>query len=271
MSTSTSTTGTSRGLASFRGAVTVARNEARLLRHDPVPAVVLVVMPIVLMALLTPALALALASEGYPDASGAEQSVPGMVCVFSFFAVALVGFSLFREHGWRTWTRLRAAGLSSGSLIAGKLVIPAALLAAQHVVLFATGIIGFDLTSRGPWLGVVLTSAAFSILVLSMGLAAAAVFDTIQQVNAVTNLGAMILGGLGGGFVPVDTLPEWIQPLAPLSPAYWAMEAYRTVLLDGGGPADIAGPIGVLLALTAAFVLIAAWRLRLDQPKRTWG
>ena len=247
------------------------RNELRLLRHDPVPAAVLVGMPLVLMTLLSDAMESTLATEGYADAPGSAQTVPGMACVFASFGIAVVGFAIFREHGWRTWPRLRAAGLSGRALLAGKLAVPALLVAAQHVVLFGFGVLFLDLRVSGSWLAVGLIAAAFAALVLTAGLAAAAALSTIQQVNAVTNLGAMALGGLGGGFVPVASLPDWIEPLAPISPVYWAMEGYRSAILDGGGITDVLGPLGVLLAFTAVFAGIAVWRFKLDVPKRTWG
>jgi ABC-2 type transport system permease protein len=212
-----------------------------------------------------------LATEGYRDVAGSSQTVPGMACVFASFAIAVVGFAIFREHGWRTWPRLRAAGVSGRRLIAGKLAVPATLVAAQHAVLFGFGVAFLDLSVTGAWPAVVLIAAAFAALVLVAGLAAAAALSTIQQVNALTNLGAMALGGLGGGFVPVESLPDWIEPIAPVSPVYWAMEGYRSAILDGGGVGDVLGPLAVLVAFTAAFAGIALWRLRLDEPKRTWG
>jgi ABC-2 type transport system permease protein len=212
-----------------------------------------------------------LATEGYRGVAGSSQTVPGMACVFASFAIAVVGFAIFREHGWRTWPRLRAAGLSGRTLVLGKLAVPAGLVAAQHAVLFGFGVLFLDLRVSGSWLAVVLIGFAFGALVLVAGLAAAAALSTIQQVNAVTNLGAMALGGLGGGFVPVESLPDWIEPIAPISPVYWAMAGYRTAILDGGGVGDVLGSLAALVAFTAAFAGIALWRLRLDEPKRTWG
>lgn len=253
------------------GAWAVARNELRLLAHDPVPAVVLVGMPVVLMTLLTPALGGALALTGHAGAPGSAQSVPGMACVFAVFVVAMVGFAIYREHGWRTWPRLRAAGLSQTDLLVGKLTVPALLLVAQHLVLFTFGVAVLDLEVSGSWWVVGLTAAAFSLFVLSAGLAAAAVLGTVQQLNAATNLGAMVIGGLGGGFVPVDTLPEWVRPAAPASPVYWAMEGYTVAILEGGGLAEALTPVLVLGTFAAACVGIALWLLRRDTPKRTWG
>jgi ABC-2 type transport system permease protein len=251
--------------------VSIVRTELRLLRHDPVPAAVLVGMPLVLMTLLSDAMESTLATEGYPGAPGSAQTVPGMACVFASFAIAVVGFAIFREHGWRTWPRLRAAGLCGRALLTGKLAVPAGLVAAQHGVLFGFGVLFLDLRVSGSWLAVGLIAAAFAALVLTAGVAAAAALSTIQQVNAVTNLGAMALGGLGGGFVPVESLPDWIEPIAPISPVYWAMKGYRSAILDGGGVGDVLGPLVVLVAFTAVFAGIALWRLELDAPKRTWG
>lgn len=253
------------------GWLAILRTEGRLLRGDPVPVAILVGMPVILMVLLSSALGATLAAEGHPGAPGSAQTVPGMACVFAFFIVGIVGFAVFREHGWRTWPRLRAAGLDGPDLLVGKLALPAALLVAQHVVLFGFGAVFLDLEVAGPWLGVALVALAYGLMVLLAGLAAVAVFSTVQQVNAVTNLGAMVAGGLGGGFVPVDALPEWVQPIAPLSPVYWAMEGYTEVILDGGGVGDVLAPLGVLAAFAAVFGAVALRWLRWDAPKRTWG
>ncbi|WP_354699355.1 hypothetical protein DSM112329_05069 [Paraconexibacter sp. AEG42_29] len=255
------------------GSLAVLRNEVRLLRHDPVPPAILVAMPIVLMALLSRSMDLPLAYEGF-NAPGSTQTVPGMACVFAFFGVGILGFGVFREHGWRTWTRLRLSGLSGPSLILGKLLLPTLLLAGQHVILFAVGYQFLDLRANGSWVAAALVATCFSAVVLAAGLAATALLSTVQQLNAVTNLGAMIAGGLGGGFVPVSLLPDWVQPLAPGSPVKWAMDGYRTAFLEYDvGVRDVVNPCLVLLAFAAGFALVATLALRrnIDAPKRTWG
>lgn len=252
-------------------AVAVVRNEARIAKRDPLPIVVLVLMPAILMVLLAPALQLALAAEGNAGASGGDQAVPGMVSVFSFFGVAFVGFAVFREHGWHTWPRLRAVGLTPPQLVLGKVALPALMLVVQHVLLFGFGAVLLDLQVTGSWLAVAATSVALIALVVSLGLAAAAALQTVAQLNAVTNVGVMVLGGLGGGFVPVSTLPTWIQPLAPISPVYWSMRGYRSAILDGGGLGAVALPCAVLLGAAVIAAAFAATKLRTDAPKRTWG
>ena len=249
----------------------IVRNELRILRHDPVPLVLLIGMPIVLMALLSQSLGHVLLFEGYDDTPGSMHTAPGMACLFGFFSIAIVGFAIFREHGWRTWPRLRAAGVGGPALLLGKLVVPAGLLVAQHAVLFGFGLAFLGFKVNGAWPAVVLIALAFATMVLSAGLAAAAALGTVQQLNAVTNLGTMLLAGLGGALVPVMELPKWVQPLSPLSPVNWAMEGYRGVILDGKGLGEIQLPLAAMFGLSVVLVAFALWRLRLDAPKRTWG
>lgn len=249
----------------------IVRNELRILRHDPVPLVLLIAMPIVLMTLLSQSLGHVLLFEGYDDAPGSMHTAPGMACLFGFFSVAIVGFAIFREHGWKTWPRLRATGVGAPALLAGKLVVPAGLLVLQHAVLFGFGLAFMGFKVDGQWLAVALLAGAFAAMVLAAGLAAAAALHTVQQLNAVTNLGTMLLGGLGGALVPVVELPKWVQPFSPASPVNWAMDGYRAVILDGQGVADIERSLAAMGTLTLALLAFALWRLRLDVPKRTWG
>ena len=58
---------------------------------------------------------------------------------------------------------------------------------------------------------------------------------------------------------------------APASPAYWAMRGYRAVILDGGGLADVALPVGIMATLAVVAAALAVVALRDDAPKRTWG
>ena len=149
--------------------------------------------------------------------------------------------------------------------------MPAGLLVLQHAVLFGFGVVFLGFKTNGAWLAVALLALAFALMILSAGLAAAALLETVQQLNAVTNLGTMVLGGLGGALVPVRELPRWVQPIAPASPVNWAMEGYRDVILDGGGVGDVLLALAAMGGLTVVLIAGALWRLRHDAPKRTWG
>lgn len=256
-------------LTSGRTAGVVATNELRILRRDPVPIVLLFVMPLLLVVVLNPSAAALLGAAGHPGTPGSAQTIPGMATMFGTFAVAILGFTIFREHGWRTWERLEAAPLAPAGVVAGKVAVPTGLLLAQHLALFTIGALAFDLPLGRAWTGVAAVAVSFTAFVVAAGLAVTALAQTVQQMNALVNTAALALASLGGALVPVSMLPDWLQAAAPLSPLYWALRGYRAVLVEGRGLAAVVPSVLVLLGGAACCVAVAA--ARWGGRKATWG
>lgn len=256
---------------SWRRSWAVARHELTLLRSDPTFAIVLTVMPLLLMSFIKPAFRYALVSAGSPHANGAEQAVPGMTVMFAFFMVGNVGFSVFRDHAWCTWDRLRSTPIRPAEIIAGKLAVPILILAAQLTVLFLAGGVLFGLSIHGSVAGVVLVAAALDLCLVCMGLALLAVCKKVNQLNAAANLGATFFAGLGGALVPLSLLPGWARVVAPAVPSYWAMRGFKAMILGQGGIGSAAFPALVLAGFTAAFAVVAVARFRFEDPKVGWA
>ena len=245
----------------------LARHEGRMLRRDPFPIAVLVVMPLVIIAFFRPALALALFSEGFVHANGSEQAVPGVAVTFSFFIVGFVGLAFFRDRGWNTWDRLRGAA-SVNEIVTGKLLPIGVTALVQLAVLFGAGFLIFGFRINGSPAALVLLCVALPICPIAFGVALVAVARTLQQVNVVANVGTVVLAGLGGALVPLALLPAWAAAIAPLTPTYWAMRGFRSVVLERGSVGSVLLPIGVLLGFAAASAAVAMWRL---SSERTTG
>jgi ABC-2 type transport system permease protein len=256
---------------SWRRSAAIARHDLRIFRSDPVFAITLTVMPLLLMAFIKPAFRYALIQSGLHGANGAEQAVPGMTVMFAFFMVGNVGFAVFREHAWSTWERLRSSPARPVEIMAGKVAVPLLILAVQLAVLFGAGSILFGLRVKGSTPGLVLIAAAFAVCLVCMGLALLAVCRTINQLNAAANLGATFFAGLGGALVPITLLPGWAQAVAPVAPSYWAMRGFKSVIISPGGLDAALRPGAVLLAFAAVFGLIAALRFRFEEAKVGWA
>ena len=222
-------------------------------------------MPVVLIVLLSQSLGRVLLFEGYDDTPGSMHTAPGMAC-------------LFASSRWRSSALPSSASTAGarGHACAPRGSAPARcspasswcrrLLVLQHAVLFGFGIVALGFKVNGAWAAVALLALAFAPMILCAGLAAAALLSTVQQLNTVTNLGTMALGGLGGALVPVMELPKWVQPISPASPVNWAMEGYRDVILDGAGVGDIVLRLAAMcgLAMVCAAVAVLA-----HAPRRT--
>lgn len=250
----------------------VARHDLRILRNDPMFLIIFTIMPLAFMAFTRGAFgaAMSLADPG-AQVNGAQQVVPGGAVLFSGFLVGNLGFSVFREHGWHTWERLRATNLDTAELMIGKSVTPVLALALQLTVMLGAGALLFDLRVEGPLGALIAVAAALAVMEVALGFMLVAVCTSVLQLNAATNVGAMVLGGLGGAITPVETLPGWAQAIAPFTPTYWAMQGFTDVIVDGAGLGDIGVPVAVLLGFTVVFVVIAALRFRVEDSKLSWA
>lgn len=252
-------------------AVAVARHEARVLRQDPSPLVLLVAMPVLLIAFMHSAFRTMLVEEGFVGATGAEQAVPGMAVMFAFFLVGNVGFAFFREHGWGTWERLRAADVAPAAVVAGKVVVPLLSSLAQTSCLFALGVIVFDMRIAGSVAGLALVAFAFACCLVALGVCVVAVCRTIMQLNTLSNLGALVIAGLGGALMPVAALPGWARAIGPGVPSYWAMRGFQDAILTESTLLDALLPAGLLLGFAALFTAVALLRFRFEETKTTWA
>jgi ABC-2 type transport system permease protein len=81
----------------------------------------------------------------------------------------------------------------------------------------------------------------------------------------------VLFGAIGGALVPLNVLPGWARTIAPVTPTYWAMRGFRSVILDAQGLNGVAMPIAVLLAMTLLFAVVALRRLRFDETKIGWA
>ncbi len=246
----------------------VTRLQLRILRRDPWFLVIMFAMPVAIMPLMRETVGLSLAASGYGDADGAQQVVPGQMVLFGFFVAGSVAFSLFREHGWKTWDRLRASRATGRQLLAGFAVPWIAIHVLFQAVVLATGAVFFGLRlNGGSAVALAMIVVSFASCVVCLVLLAAATFRTVNQVQALVNVGALVLGGVGGALVPLQQLPGWAQAVAPVTPQYWAMQGHRAVFLEAGSVEDVAKATVVLVVIACLAAVLAAVRFREDETK----
>ena len=246
-------------------------HELRLSIQDPLPVMILLVFPIITMAFLKPAFRPALVQGGFAHANGSEQVVPGQAVLSAFFIVSLTTFAFFAEFGWMTWDRLRASPASSLEIVLGKAIPRVAMVIVQLFVIIGAGVLLFDLHIQGDPRALIPLVFVFSLALVMLGVAVTAICRTAQQANACAVVGMMLFGAIGGALEPFNVLPQWAQTVAPVTPTYWAMRGFHSVILDGRGLAAMAAPICALGAMTLVFTAVSLRRLRFDEAKTAWA
>jgi ABC-2 type transport system permease protein len=252
---------------SLRRVRTILAHELRLAARDPVTIMVLVVFPIITMAFVKPAFRAALQQSGYPHANGAEQVVPGQAVMSAFFIVSVTTFAFFSEHAYRTWDRLRSSPASSIEIVVGKAMPRIAMVVAQLVIVLGAGVLLFGLHFSGDAVALAPLIFSFAVTLVLLGVAITALAHSAQQASAVAFAGMVLFGAIGGALVPLSVLPHWAKPFAPVTPTYWAMRGFNSVILDGRGWGAMVAPVAALAVMSVVFTAVALRKLRFDATK----
>ena len=257
--------------ASVRSVRVIARNHARLVLQDAQLIVFVIVMPIALTLFLKPAFGLILRTNGFTGANGSEQAIPGAATLFAFNVGIFMAVSVYRDHGWGVWDRLRTTPANAATILLGTAIPYYVVGVIAMIIDFVAGDLFFGL-DIAPALGpIVLLSIAYLLCVIGLGLLLAAATRTLQQVTALGQPVATLLAIAGGAFMPLSVLPGWAQHIAPASPTYWAMRGFRSALLHHEGVASAVLPALVLVGFGVVSAALAAARFRPSEPKTGWA
>jgi ABC transporter DrrB family efflux protein len=112
--------------------------------------------------------------------------------------------------------------------------------------------------------------ALASIAVVSaFGLALSWIFAfvalTVRGAEAAQSAGFVVIFPLvfaSSVFVPVASMPDWLQAFAKVSPVTLTANAARTYALDGGVPGSLGGAAAWIVGLLAIFIPLCVWRYR---------
>jgi ABC-2 type transport system permease protein len=197
--------------------------------------------------------------------------VPGFVTTGVLFAgtAAAAGVAEDLEQGFVD--RLRSLPIPRAAVLAGRALGDTGLLTWSLAVTTAVGFaVGFRLNSD-----LAAGLAAFGLLVV-YGFAFSWLFITIGLLagNAQGAQGMSLLvfplTFVSSAYVPVDTLPSWLQPIAEHQPITYMVDTVRALCLGGNAHAVLGHGAGYYLvpsllwtvAIVAVFGLIATARFR---------
>ena len=204
----------------------------------------------------------------FPDA--VQLAVPAFTVLFVFLTAQTTAHSIYEEKKLGSFRRLLAAPLSKAALLAGKILPNFVMALIQTAVIFAFGLVGLRLMGLQPLsLGhatgtVILVSVVIALCSSTLGILIAAVARTENQIGGLSSLILWGAGILGGSFVPLFILEQFLGTLPRVVPHYWANRAFENLLIRGLGFASVTGELGALLGFTALFFAIGLWRFNFD-------
>jgi ABC-2 type transport system permease protein len=193
-----------------------------------------------------------------PRGESAMFLLPGTIAyVLALVCVLLTGLAVAREWERGSMEQLFATTVGIPEIVLGKLLPYVGLGVIDVLLSLALGAAVFDLPFRGSMVWVGLGASLFLFGMLGQGLLVSIVTRSQMLATQLGALSAMLPSLLLSGFLfPTDNLPLPMRVVSNLVPARYLVSLLRSVLLRGGGFAEIWGDLLGLLVF--GLVMFAA-------------
>lgn len=230
----------------------------RQLRHDRRSIALMLVAPSLLVGLFAWLLA---------DRAGAFDRYGGpIVAVFAFIVMFVVtSVTTLRERRSGTLERLLTLPTGKGDIIGGYAIAFTAMAALQGVITVSFAVWVCDLTVAGPLWQLMLVVVIDAVAGAGLGLLASAFART--EFQAVQFMPLLVFPQIivGGLFIPRADMPGALEAISNWLPLSYAIDA-TTAATSGAGAADVYGPLGIVAAFLAGFLILASVTLRRRTP-----
>ncbi|MEP0263961.1 ABC transporter permease [Dokdonia sp.] len=182
-----------------------------------------------------------------------QHNVPAWTLFAIFFIIVPLSTNIVKEKNQGTFVRLRTNPLPYTTVLGGKTIVYLFVCIIQFILMVLTGVYLFpiiglpvlDVTGRLPLLFIVTIFAGLAAI--GLGLLLGTIAKTQEQAAPFGATFVVILAAIGGVWVPVFVMPEFMQVVSNISPMNWALNAFYDVFLRNSNLIDIIPEITLLL------------------------
>jgi ABC-2 type transport system permease protein len=192
--------------------------------------------------------------------SGFSYAAPTQLVLFVFVLTLGAAALVIQSRRERLYTRVLAAPVRPAHIIGGE------TLAYLGTALFASAlIVGVGLLFGAKW-GDPFAAAAlvfvFALVGTGFGMAAGALFGTVEQAMSIGQVAGVGMAMLGGCMWPLEIVPPAMRTAGHFTPHGWAVDGWTELIAQDAGLADIAANLGVLAVFAAVSLGLAVGFLR---------
>ena len=194
-----------------------------------------------------------------------NQSSPGMLVMFAIFGLVTSASILVQERKTRTLQRLLTTSMKRYEIIAGHLLAMFAIVFLQEVILVVFGQFALKVDYLGHLTGTLLVAIALGLWVASFGLLISVLADDESQVTLYSLIAMFIFSALGGAWFSLEVSSPVFAAVGHLSPAAWAMDGFKNLLIRGLETSSVVIPTGMMLLYALVFFGLAIWRFQKNE------
>ncbi|WP_029296490.1 ABC transporter permease [Chryseobacterium hispalense] len=192
-----------------------------------------------------------------------QHNVPAWALFAIFFIVVPLSINLVKEKSQGTSIRARISPTPYFIHILGKTCTYLIICVIQFLLMVAVGIYLFpymDLPQfdvSGKMLPLIIVTIFSGLAAIGFGVLLGTIADTQEQSAPFGATSVVVLAAIGGIWVPVFLMPEFMQSIAKFSPMNWGLNAYYDIILRNSGIGGIAKEIIFLFLFYIAMVAIS--------------
>jgi ABC transporter DrrB family efflux protein len=239
----------------------------RNLRHfvrQPDLLVFSTIQPIMFVLLFTYVFGGAITHSLPSGVSYIDYLLPGILIQSVTFRASMTAVGLSDDLKLGVIDRFRSMPMARSAVLIGR---TAADLVRNVLIIVLMIVVGYIIGFR--FQAGVAQALACIALVSAFGLALSWIFAfvalTVRSAEAAQSAGFVILFPLvfaSSVFVPVSSMPSWLQAFAKVSPVTLTANAARSLALVPGTPSSVGGAIAWIAGLLAVFIPLSVWRYR---------
>ena len=190
--------------------------------------------------------------------------IPGIIVQSMVFGGFVTALGLAEDLKKGLMDRFRSLPMSRSAVLTGRTLADISTNVVQLVVMLAVGFaVGFRFSTSVPEvvagiLLLLLIGYAFSWVFAFLGLAA----SSPEAANAYGFTILFPVTFLSSAFVPVDSMPSWLQPVAENNPFTTMVDAARALFVGTPAGSDIWLAIVWSIVIAVVFGTLAIWRYR---------
>ncbi|MGA8721421.1 MAG: ABC transporter permease [Solirubrobacteraceae bacterium] len=239
----------------------------RNLRHfvrQPDLLIFSTIQPIMFVLLFTYVFGGAISHSLPPGVSYIDYLLPGILVQSVTFRASQTAVGLSDDLKLGVIDRFRSMPMARSAVLVGR---TSADLVRNILIIVLMIVVGYIIGFRFQ-AGVAQALGCIAI-VTAFGLALSWIFAfvalTVRGAEAAQTAGFVVLFPLvfaSSVFVPVSSLPHWLQVIAKVSPVTLTANAARSLALVPGTPSSLGGAIAWIAGLLAVFIPLSVWRYR---------
>jgi len=192
-----------------------------------------------------------------------QHNVPAWALFAIFFIVVPLSINLVKEKSQGTSVRIRTSPTPYYIHILGKTLTYLIICVIQFLLMVAVGIWIFPLMDlpqfdvTGKMFHLLIVTLFAGLAAIGFGVLIGTVSDTQEQSAPFGATSVVVLAAIGGIWVPVFLMPEFMQKIAQFSPMNWGLNAYYDIILRNSGIGEIAKELIFLFLFYIAMVTIS--------------